>query len=210
MTEPWVVLAAQDDTLAAAWERAFAGVARVTVYRGSILDVPCDAVVSPANSFGLMQGGVDAVYMSRFGRLVEERLQERIRIRHHGELLVGTAEIVPTGDDVIPWLIAAPTMRVPMALDRSVNPYLAARAALLLVLKGRMPYGDHAGHPVSDHVKTLAFPGLGTGTGGVSPDVCAWQVRAALDGVRGGGAPMPGSHAEALEAHRRLCDSRQA
>lgn len=206
MSGPRVVLAAQDDALAGAWERACGDVAEVTVHRGSILDVVCDAVVSPANSFGFMRGGVDAVYASRFGESIEKRLQERIRIRHDGELLVGTAEIVATGDARIPWLVAAPTMRVPMALENSVNPYLAARAVLLLVVKGRMPYGDHAGQPVSDHVRTLAFPGLGTGTGGISPDTCARQVRAALDAVLVGASPFPQNHAEALAAHRRLGD----
>lgn len=204
MSGPRVVLAAQDDALADAWARACGDVPGVTVHQGSILDVSCDAVVSPANSFGFMRGGIDGVYASRFGADLEERLQDRIRIRHHGELLVGMAEIVATGDDAIPWLIAAPTMRVPMRLAHSVNPYLAARAALLLVTRGRMPYGEHAGEAVSDHVGTLALPGLGTGTGGISADTCAQQVRAAMDAVLGDGGRMPGSHAEAMASDHHL------
>ena len=31
----------------------------VEVHHGSIFDVQCDAVVSPANSFGFMDGGID-------------------------------------------------------------------------------------------------------------------------------------------------------
>ncbi len=31
------------------------------------LDVKCDAVVSPANSFGFMDGGIDLIYSHRFG-----------------------------------------------------------------------------------------------------------------------------------------------
>ena len=59
--------------LVAAWQRAFAGVAAVTISRGDIfsdadgpvadgapIDVVADAVVSPANSFGFMDGGIDA------------------------------------------------------------------------------------------------------------------------------------------------------
>jgi O-acetyl-ADP-ribose deacetylase (regulator of RNase III) len=41
----------------------------VTVHQVSILDVACDAVVSPANSFGFMDGGIDAVYLSLFGKV---------------------------------------------------------------------------------------------------------------------------------------------
>jgi O-acetyl-ADP-ribose deacetylase (regulator of RNase III) len=54
--------------------------------------------------------------------------------KHHGELVVGAAEIVETGDLTKPYLIAAPTMRLPIILGpETVNPYLAIRAVLLLI-----------------------------------------------------------------------------
>src|SRR3954464_408677 len=127
-----VVLAAVEAELADAWERFCGDLQGVRVHRGSILDVHCEAVVSPANSFGFMDGGIDHLYSHHFGWQVQRRLQEAIRPRPHGELLVGQAEIVPTDDARIPFVIAAPTMRVPMILRETVNPYLAARAVLLL------------------------------------------------------------------------------
>ncbi len=93
----------------------------MSVLRGSILDVACDAVVSPANSFGFVDGGIDLLYAQHFGWEVQDRLQELIRTRHR-ELLVGSAKMVETGHARIPFLIAAPTMRVPMILRESVNP----------------------------------------------------------------------------------------
>ena len=73
-----------------------------------------------------------------------------------------------TDDPTFPFVIAAPTMRVPMILRDSVNPYLAARAVILLVRHGTFPGGPFAGEPIQDVIKTVAFPGLGTGVGGLA------------------------------------------
>jgi O-acetyl-ADP-ribose deacetylase (regulator of RNase III) len=97
-----IILAAIDDDLAGAWERHCGSLAGVRLYRGSILNLECDAIVSPANSFGFMDGGIEALYVRHFGLHVQDRLRTVIRTRHHGELLVGAAEIVETGDSRIP------------------------------------------------------------------------------------------------------------
>src|SRR4029077_4170460 len=112
-----IVLTAIDIPLAEAWTKYCGDLDFVSVHRGSIFGVESDAVISPANSYGVMDGGIDAAYLERFGTIVEDRLRRAILAQHHGELLVGNAEIVETGDPRIPYLIAAPTMRVPMALD---------------------------------------------------------------------------------------------
>jgi O-acetyl-ADP-ribose deacetylase (regulator of RNase III) len=125
-----IILTAVDKELADAWRRFCGDMDSVEIHHGSIFDVHCDALVSPANSFGFMDGGIDALYSQRLGWQVQGRLQEMIRTRHHGELLVGAAEVVHTDSASFPFLIAAPTMRVPMVLRESVNPYLAARAVL--------------------------------------------------------------------------------
>jgi len=93
-----IILAAVEESLANAWERFCGDVDGVSVHRGSILDVDCDAVVSPANSFGFMDGGIDALYLDYFGPAIQVRVRRQIYDRHHGELVVGTAEIVETGD----------------------------------------------------------------------------------------------------------------
>ncbi|GLZ81211.1 tail protein [Actinorhabdospora filicis] len=190
-TRPDVILVAVDDRTAEAWTRAAAGIERVTVHKGSILDVDCDAVVSPANGFGFMDGGLDQLYTVHFGQLVQDRVRERILHDHDGELLVGDALTVATGDERQPWLIAAPTMRVPMFLGpETVNPYLAMRAVLREARR----------HP---GIASVAVPGLGTGTGRVPVTVCARQMRAAL--LRADRpVVLPASWAEATEDHRLL------
>lgn len=203
-----IVLAARENDLADAWERYCADLPDVTIHRGSILDLSVDAVVSPANSFGFMDGGIDHLYSERFGWELQARLQELIRTRHHGELLVGTAEIVETGNLRIPFLIAAPTMRVPMILGDTVNPFLAVRAVLLLIQNGVVPLGALAGEPVSAAVSSVAFPGLGTGIGRVSPSNCAQQVRAAIEEVLLARVEYPRTWDEAQRRHQLLYTGR--
>jgi O-acetyl-ADP-ribose deacetylase (regulator of RNase III) len=199
-----VVLTAVDTPLAEAWEQFCGDLDFVSVHHGSIFDVECDAVVSPANSYGFMDGGIDMLYSRHFGWDVQSRLQTVIRERHSGELLVGAAEIVETGSASIPYLIAAPTMRVPMVLRESVNPYLAARAVFLLIQDQVMPCGPAAGEPVSDVIKTVAFPGLGTGVGRITPQICAHQVRTAINAVLLRKMRYPSTWVEAEDAHLAL------
>ncbi len=203
-----IILTSVDSGLADAWERFCSDLDCVTVHRGSIFDLSCDAVVSPANSFGFMDGGIDMLYSQYFGWQVQERLQEAIREQHHGELLVGAAEIVETDNPGLPFLIAAPTMRVPTILRDSVNPYLAARAALLLVQHGTFTNGTYAGEVIADYVDSIAFPDLGTGVGRIGPNTCARQVRAAIDAVLLGRNDFPLSWADAQARHQSLYTDR--
>ena len=199
-----IILCSIDEPLALAWESHCGDLDGVEIYRGNILNLAVDAVVSPANSFGFMDGGIDRVYSRHFGQNVQEVLQRLIRKFHHGELLVGDAEIVETQDPHIPYLIAAPTMRVPMILSDTVNPYLAARAALLLAKHGRFKSAVSEDKPISDVVKSVAFPGLGTGVGRVAPEICALQMRTALKEVLFDSFDFPATWAEAQVRHQKM------
>jgi O-acetyl-ADP-ribose deacetylase (regulator of RNase III) len=84
----------------------------ISAMAGSIIDVEVSAVVSPANSFGFMDDGINLVYSKFFGPDVQARVQDRISHRPIGELLVGEALMVETAHPKIPYLICAPTMRV--------------------------------------------------------------------------------------------------
>jgi len=203
-----IILSAVEPELADAWERFCGEFDFVDVHRGSILQLSCDAVVSPANSFGFMDGGVDMLYSQHFGWHVQERLQKLIVSKHHGELLVGAAEIVETDNLQIPYLIAAPTMRVPMILSNTINAYLAARAALLLIKHGTFAGGRLKGEPVMSFVESVAFPGLGTGVGRVGPNTCARQVRAVIEEVILGRFEFPQSWTDAQKRHQQLYTDR--
>ncbi|WP_204456128.1 macro domain-containing protein [Actinokineospora baliensis] len=175
-----LVLCAVSESLASAWETAAEGRPHIRVHRGSVLEVDADAVVSPANSYGWMRGGVDAVYAANFPS-IEQRVRSAVLAYHGGELPVGEALIVPTDVSRPPWLITAPTMKEPaQALAaQTVHPYLAARAVFRLWRDGALDSGS----PVRNAVGTIAMPGLGTGVGGVPPQVCARQLAAAWDAV---------------------------
>ena len=167
-----IVLCAAQPHLAAAWrERIGADLANcVRVVEGDILSLDVMAVVSPANSYGYMDGGLDALYTRFFGPQLQQRLQRMIREQAAGELLVGQALLVETGHPPIPWCISAPTMRVPTLLDTPLPAYLATRAAVHCALDAGL--------------ESVAIPGMGTGTGGLAPREAAaamlWGIRDAL------------------------------
>jgi O-acetyl-ADP-ribose deacetylase (regulator of RNase III) len=168
-------------TLCEAWEKVFADISEVEVIHGSVFDHSRDALISPANSFGYMNGGIDFLISKHLGWHIEKRLQALIREKYYGELLVGQAEIVSTDHDRYPWLIAAPTMRTPMTIHRTPNVYLASKAILILLQHGRFADGT----PVREKVQSVAIPGLGTGIGQVDPLVCARQMRIAWEDIMG-------------------------
>jgi len=180
-----VTLTSVDKPLLSAWETMCGNLENVTIYEGSILDQPHQAIVSPANSYGFMNGGIDQVYTDFFGPSLQQTLQKQIKLYHEGILLVGSAEVVNTGNKDFPLLVSAPTMMVPEILGpNTINPYLAARAAILAA----RDYG----------ITDLAFPGLGTGIGRVPPLVCAKQVSWAIQDIIQGAWQFPANLGTAL------------
>ena len=195
-----LILVDLNTDLVKAWRKFLDSYGYVRIVQGSIFEVDCDALVSPANSYGFMDGGLDLAISRFFGWGVQERLQQQIQEKHHGELLVGTAEAVPTNHPGISYVVSAPTMRVPMILTESVNVYLAMRAVLLLIKFGK--FGD--GEKIADKVRKIAIPGMGTGVGRISPEICAWQMKTAIDEVLEGGPRFPATWHEAQTRHQLL------
>jgi len=154
--------------MAEAWKVWFNGVADIEVSVGDIFEGPkANAIISPANSYGFMDGGIDLAYSKKFGWGLQKDLQKIINDEHYGELPVGQAVIVSTGNDDFPWCISAPTMRIPMPVAGTMNAYLAFRASLIAVIKhgmGNVP------------IESIICPGLGTSVGQMSANVCAKQM----------------------------------
>jgi O-acetyl-ADP-ribose deacetylase (regulator of RNase III) len=153
--------------------RVFAGVDEVVCSDGDILAVAQNAIVSPANSYGFMDGGIDAAYSAFFGSRLQATVQEAINRRPEGYLPVGASLAVRTGHDRIPFLIVAPTMHFPEEVP-SDNCYRAMRA-ILRIMRTEPDVG-----------RDVFCPGLATGIGRVPPAEAAEQIFRAYDDWRTG------------------------
>ncbi|MBR1180019.1 macro domain-containing protein [Bradyrhizobium sp. KB893862 SZCCT0404] len=179
-----------------AWREAFADVANVEVSLGDIFAQQADAILSPANSFGYMDGGIDLLYSRYFGWELQTSLQALLAEHHYGELPVGQAVVLATAHARFPFLVSAPTMRVPARIDQTVNVYLAFRAALIAVLTHNAD-GDEV-------IQSLLVPGLGTGVGAMPAARAARQMRLAHDSIFASAAEQRSARAILREHHDLL------
>jgi O-acetyl-ADP-ribose deacetylase (regulator of RNase III) len=168
-----IMLVDQSAQLVRAWQEVFRSTDIVEASVGDYFDHPADAMVSPANSFGIMDGGIDLAIRDQLGLEVERRVQRVIEEKHHGEMPIGCAEIVRTDHSRWPYLVSAPTMRVPEDVSRTVHAYWAFRAILLAVRRHEPP------------IRSLLCCGLGTGVGHLPPRRCAVQMHQAWLQVSG-------------------------
>ena len=131
-----------------------------------------------------MDGGIDRIYSERLGWHVQDHLREIIRRDWDGELPIGLALVLPTGASDIPFLIVAPTMRTPSASLRRSTPTLRSRAAC-----GSF---DGKTREQLSSIRSVACPGMGTGTGEMPDGICAKQMRAAGTRLRAASRSDPG------------------
>ena len=168
-----IYLCAREDELFNAWKLLCGHHDFVIPTKQDIMSIKAEALVSPANSFGEMSGGIDLHYKNYLGRSLEEDLQKKIALEFDNELLVGQATAVeifnPPQLIGYKYVIAAPTMRIPENVSHTINAYLATKAAIRLAVKMK--------------VENIVFPGMGTGTGCMAPMDCAKQVNAAINDV---------------------------
>jgi O-acetyl-ADP-ribose deacetylase (regulator of RNase III) len=158
--------------MCSAFERRFAGLPGVRVIEGRFEDLePHDCFVTAGNAFGIMTAGIDAAVVRRFGPSLMQRVQRRILEDFLGEQPLGTAFVVATDDPQLPFIVHAPTMRVPGSISGTDKVYSAMWAALLAV----------RAHNLADaqKIRTLALPAMGTGFGGVPFTEAARQMAAA-------------------------------
>ncbi len=173
MTLPKLILVDPESGLCDAWRLCFDGLAGVEIVHGRFESLDrYDCMVSAANSFGLMDGGVDLAIIQFFGLELMDAVQERILREFRGEQPVGTSFIIETGHPEHPFLAHTPTMRVPMPITRTDNVYQAMWAMLLAVDRHN---AAGSGMPI----RSIACPGLGTATGRVPFDEAARQMSCA-------------------------------
>jgi O-acetyl-ADP-ribose deacetylase (regulator of RNase III) len=84
------------------WKKAFVEHPEVKILCDNILKVAYTCMVSPANSFGFMDGGIDYEYHRYFGADIQVTVQEAIARRSEGMLPVGASLLVATGETKFP------------------------------------------------------------------------------------------------------------
>jgi O-acetyl-ADP-ribose deacetylase (regulator of RNase III) len=140
----------------------------IHVALGDITQLTVDAIVNPANSLGIMENGVARTIKVEGGDSIEGETKAAAPVA------VGAAVVTGAGALWCKAVIHAPTMEEPGMKIGVENVRRATRAALLA--SGRNGY------------ETIAFPGMGTGTGQVPYDEAA---RAMVDELRAHRQPKP-------------------
>lgn len=113
-------------------------------------------VVSPANSFGLMDGSYDLALTEWYGNQLQERVQEHIIKNFYGEQPIGTSFIIETNKDN-QFLIHTPTMRAPQEIVDPRIIYQCMRTTLIEAKK--------------NNIKSILIPMFGAHIGKVKPQI---------------------------------------
>jgi O-acetyl-ADP-ribose deacetylase (regulator of RNase III) len=164
-----LILVDPNANICAAWKDYFQNLPDVEIVNDKFENLPAfDCMVSAANSFGLMDGGVDAAITRFFGDDLMLRVQERIIAEYFGEQPVGTSMIVETDHPQHPYIAHTPTMRVPMAIAHTDHAYLAMWALLREIHRHNQT--------AARRIEIVACPALGTGYGRVPPREAARQM----------------------------------
>ena len=121
-------------------------------------------VVSPANAFGLMDGGYDLAITEWYGNQLQERVQEHIIKNFFGEQPVGTSFIIETNKDN-QYLIHTPTMQTPQLIKDPRVIYQCMRSTLIEARK--------------NNIESILIPMFGGSCGGVKPQIVAKMMWAA-------------------------------
>jgi len=175
-----LVLFDRDERKAAYLLRSFYDCFEVTVATGDFSTLMGD-LVSPANCFGFMDGGIDDAYRLYFGNGLQNTVQHIIKSTYGGEMLVGQAFRVPLDNHPFTGVIIAPTMRVPGPIEDPNAVFMAARAAMRCATDN-----------------PLCMPCMGSGAGLMHPAHAARLMRRAYDEVTDP-PPFPETWIEAWE-----------
>jgi len=123
---------------------------KISVITGDITKLKVDAIVNPANSMLLMGGGVAGAIKKVGGKEIEDAALKSAPIS------VGKAIATNAGKLKAKYVIHAPTMEKP-AMQTTVD-------NVKLAMEGALNCAERLG------IKNIAFPGMGTGVGGLSLD----------------------------------------
>lgn len=122
------------------WDSLFIDFKNVNVvnkdFETFMMNSKVECVVSPANSFGLMDGGYDLAITNWFGSQLQKRVQRYIIDNFYGEQPVGSSFIINASNENIngSYLIHTPSMRYPQVIIDNKIVYYCMRSTLIEAL----------------------------------------------------------------------------
>ena len=120
---------------------------KIEIIKGDITKLKVEAIVSPANSYITMGGGLAGIIRRAGGEGIKEEAKKYVPVN------VGEAIVTKAGKLPAKFVIHAPTMEKPAQRISGENIRLTMRAILECAEK--------------NNIREVAIPGLGTGVGGV-------------------------------------------
>jgi O-acetyl-ADP-ribose deacetylase (regulator of RNase III) len=165
----------QNKDVATIFAQIFKEEERIEILCGDLLNISADCIVSPANSFGDMGGGLDKAIDDFFSGKAQTYVQRHIQAEYFGELPVGVASVLSMDSKDYPFLIIAPTMRIPGNVGKSINAYLAMRAILVAVIKHN--------RFSTPKIKHILMSSLCTGVGGMPYEEAGEQMLKATTNI---------------------------
>ena len=141
---------------------------QVHVARAELWTLPVDAIVNPANSLGIMGGGIGGTLRRQGGDAIQQAAMQAAPIA------VGAAIVTTAGQLPAKHVIHVPTMEEPGQKIGAENVRRAARAVLIAADR--------------NNLKVIAIPGIGTDLGEVPFDEAA---RAIVEEIRAHRRPNP-------------------
>lgn len=147
---------------------------------GNIFHENNGVIVSPANSYGNMDGGFDKDILDFFGYRIQANLESYIDNFHAKKLEIGESQIVPTRNGRFPYIIFSPTIEKPGDLATENSVYLSAKAIFNEILHFNNLTQNNNFVPISK----VLMPGLGTGYGNLDPISSANMVKKAYFDIK--------------------------
>ncbi len=133
---------------------------------GDIFKYKADVLITPGNSFSILDGGIDNT-VNIFFDSIERRIQKRLLLKWKGELPIGVSEVFAINcNTYYKNLCYSPTMMHPCIVSKTINCYLAFRGALIECSKQRT-------------IKTINCPLLCKGVGAMPIETILHQMKCA-------------------------------
>ena len=155
------------------WKKHFADLTDVEIVCEDFSDFmknnDIECVVSPANSYGIMDGGYDLAITHYFGVKLMIEVQKHIINNYFGEQPVGSSFIleIPNTNQK---LIHTPTMRIPSVIIDPKIVYHCMRSTLICALQ--------------NDIKSIVIPAFGGCCGCLEYDDISFLMRKAYDQIK--------------------------